>query len=214
MAKKLFRTFATSLTDDELTLLDVMFENVVVPSMLRQCNIYNQFLTTHSLGDLALSESIERFLREGIAKPLDSIFRSQRCLAITEHGAALWSSERCPVWERYCVDREFAVVGDQTLVSVRAVTPKIREEYLQIAHSNPTRVKRTTIRDNGLLPWRSFDCLYVGLVSFTKPKWHPSDDLQPWLEYRQGELARVERQRTWWRDIGELQKFSNPSSAP
>ncbi len=213
MAKKLFRTFATSLTDDELTLLDVMFNSTAVPSMLRQCNIYAKFLVKpHSLDNSALSETVQRFLREDILKQLDTTFRGQRYFAITEYGAALWSSERCPVWERYYVAREFAEVGDQTLVSVRAVSPEIRDEYLQIAHPNPTRFKRATIRDNGLLNWKSFACLHVGLISYLEPKWNPTGDLAPWIQNRNAELARVERQRTWWRDIGELQKFSNPTT--
>ena len=71
MASTHFRSHATQLTDDELSLLDVMFYAGVTPSMLRQCTIGPQFLVEpHSLDDDSLKETLRRFARDDVIKPM------------------------------------------------------------------------------------------------------------------------------------------------
>lgn len=218
MPRTYFRTHVTGLSDDELTLLDVMFDSIVVPNMLRRCNIYAQFLMEpHSLENADLEHTLTRFLREGIIRQTERYFRDQQYIAITPYGASLWSSERCPVWERFCVDRIFSEVGERRGMSVCAVSATIRDDYLRIAHRNIQHLKRAIIRDIGLLEWKSFERLHVGLVVYRVPKLpavQTQDSVLAFTEERWRHIRHTERDRTWWRCVGELQKFCNPERTP
>ena len=127
-----FRSHASNLTDDELSLLDVMFDGGATPSMLRQCNISAQFnVKPHSLDDASLKETVRKFLRDGIVKPTDHRHRGHRYIRLTERGADLWSLERCPVWDRFCKDRECGYAGDKTIMSCLLYTsPSPRDATL------------------------------------------------------------------------------------
>ena len=210
MSPKHYRTNVTELTDDELSLLDVMFDGGVAISMLRQCNIGLQFnVRPHSLDDESLKQSLKRFHQQGIVEPLEFRHRNRRYITLTSHGVSLWESERCPNWERYCTDRECATVRDKTIMSVRAVSPDIRDDYLRIAVEKPIRLKKTTINDNGLIKWKYFDRLHVGLASCYEPNDVSVDNYHVWIQERRNYIMMVERERTWWRTAWELQKFTS-----
>ena len=210
MSRKHYRTNATDLTDDELSLLDVMFDGGVAISMLRQCNIGPQFnVRPHSLDDESLKQSLKRFQQQGIVEPLEFRHRNRRYIGLTSDGVSLWESERCPKWERYCTERVCAELRGKTIISVRAVSPDVRDEYLRIAVENPIRLKKTTINDNGLIKWKLFDRLHVGLASCHEPNDVAVDNYDMWIQERRNYILMVERERTWWRTVRELQKFTS-----
>ena len=201
MKNNLYRTGITSLTDDELILLDVMFAYAVLPPMLRQCNIKPQFnIRPHSMDDATLKSSLVRFAKEGITQRTGQFLKGREYIKINEFGGEIWCSERSPVWERYCSDRESATIGSNTIYSVCAVSPKIRDDYLRISIPNSARTRTATISDNGILPWKTFDRLYVGLASFpSDPDSFELEDFDHWLELRKQHIITVGRERTWWR---------------
>lgn len=210
MQTKYFRTHLTSLTDDELSLLDVMFDCSVTPPMLRQCNFIPQFnVAPHSLDDSSVKSVLRRFVREKVIKPLEFTRHGHRYITMTEYGASLWTKERCPIWERYCMDREGSTIRGKIFTSVRAVSPAIRDDWLRIAVRDSIRVRRATIRDNGLIPWRSFGSLHVGLVASLSSDEIHATELERWIQDFTEHSSLVERERTWWRSVKELQKFMN-----
>ena len=126
------RTHTTNLTDDELLLLDVMFNVAVIPPMLRQCNFTPQFnLPSHAINDASLDLTLSRFIEDGIIQTLGDRFRGHQYISLTEQGGELWSSERCPVWERYCSTRETGSIKNKSFISITAVTSEIRDDFLR-----------------------------------------------------------------------------------
>jgi hypothetical protein len=204
------RTHTTNLTDDELLLLDVMFNVVVIPPMLRQCNFTPQFnLSSHSINDASLDLTLSRFSEDGIIQTLGDRFRGHQYISLTKLGGELWSSERCPVWEWYCSTRETGSIPDKSFISIMAVTSEIRDDFLRISFPDPIRVKRSEIRDSGLISWESFNRLHVGIACLHEPQEIPPEQIEQWHRSRHDHMIMVDEERTWWRTARELHKFTN-----
>lgn len=209
-----FRTNETKLADNELLLLDVMFNLAVVPPMLRQCNFQHQFkLPPHSIDDASLKLTLSRFTDDGIIQAIDDwFFRGHQYISLTQHGAELWSSERCPVWEQHCSTRQTGSIPEKSFMSIQAVTPEIRDDFLRIRFQDPIRIKRTTICGDGMLWWKSFDRLHVGLACFDEHHGIPPEQLGQWAESQREHMMMIEQERTWWQSARELQKFTPNSN--
>lgn len=197
-----FRTHSTSLSDGELLILDVMFANHVTAPMLRHCNFEPQFYAeSHSLDDNALYKALRRLRRDGVITPTDESFRGHRYIKITALGGELWSQERCPIWERYCLEYYRNTSRGRTRMTVCAVSPAIRDDFLRVWPYYPARRRVAIIRDFGLVHWHPCDELHVGLASYDErdAEW----EYTSWLEH----VRRIDRERTWWRGVDELQLF-------
>lgn len=209
MPSDLYRTSKTSLTDDELLILDVIFDGGAKPSMLRQRNFVEQWNSqSHSLTDDQLKSTIKQWLNDGVleAHPNDR----GRYVAMTPAGGELWASERRPIWERYCTERYPATIRGRVIMSVTAVASTVRDDFLQLWPQNRPRIRRANIRDPGLIDWHRFDEIHVGLASYdNQPDSMSLAKFNLWLVHHQEWIARVESERTWWRSVGELQKFAD-----
>ena len=76
--------------------------------------------------------------------------------------------------------------------------------FLRLWPEYPARTKTATVRDNGLIHWRNFGTLHVGLASYAEPtEGTPEEYNEKHLAYHE----RVETERSWWRSVDELQKF-------
>jgi len=161
------RTHSTDLSNDELLILDLLFDLHTTAPMLRRCNIVPQFNSEpHGLSDTELRITLDRFMRDGITTFTDHEWNGHRYIALTEHGGQLWEQERCPIWNRYCTDRYKTTSRDRTLLSVVAVSPSIRDDFLRLWPEYPARRKKRTISDYGLISWRAFPELHVGLATY------------------------------------------------
>ena len=209
MPLNLYRTHKTSLTDDQLLILDVIFDGGAKPSRLRQRYFVEQWnAPSHSLSDEQLKSTIKQWLNDGVLEARPS--SHGRYVAMTQSGGHLWASERCPIWDRYCTERYPATIRGRVIMSVTAVAPTIRDDFLRLWPENPPRVRRAIIRDPGLIAWHPFSNIYVGLASYDdEPDSMSPDEFNAWLPRRQEWIARVESERTWWRTVRELQKFNN-----
>ena len=204
-----FRTHTTNLTDDELILLDVMFDFAVGCAMLRLCNFGPQFaVEPHSLDDASLDDTIRRFIHDDIVTPFHHHRSGRAYIKLTKHGGAQWASERRPDWNRYCSYRECATIQDKTIVSVQCVSEDVRDDYLRHAFPNPIRTKTATVRDAGLIQWKPFARLYVGLASFREPINPSAAEFEEWMEDLRKHEMIIEPRRTWWHTVRELQKFT------
>lgn len=210
MTTELFRTKETSLSGDELLILDVMFWASVTYPMLRQCNFIAQFAEqSHGLSDDELKSTLGRLERDGIITTETNSFEGHPYISITHHGGSLWSAERCPVWERYCRGpRCSAIIHGRAIMSFRATSDDIRDDLLRLYPDSTPRVRKATIRDYGLVHWKQFGQIHVGLASYVE-FWQQSIgvDFNERLAKEQAHRDRVESERTWWRSVGELQKF-------
>lgn len=212
-AKKssLFRTHTTELTEDELLILDVMFECSVTYPMLRTCNFVPQFnARSHSLDDEKLKSTLDDFRQRGITTVDDQMLQGQHYISITATGGELWAAERRPKWERYCTESYPATIRGRTIMSVKCTTSWVRDDFLRLWPEYPARTRKATIKDFGLVHWRDFGKLHIGLASYAEPVRRTPDEYFEWMPRHQEHIEQVERERSWWRTVRELQKFIEP----
>jgi hypothetical protein len=123
----LFRTHSTDLTEDELLILDVMFECSVTYPMLRTCNFVPRFnARPHRLDDETLKSTLVSLERRGITDVDDCMLRGHHYISMTPKGGEHWASERQPKWDRYCTDTYPATIRGRTIMSVKCTTHRIQ----------------------------------------------------------------------------------------
>lgn len=202
-----FRTKATSLTDNELFLLDVLFESGAFARMLRRRGFQEQWNSpSHTLSDVEVKETIKRWKREGVLSverhPLGPYVK------LTPKGGKIWEEERCPDWKRFCKDRYPSSRDGRPIVLVKCVSKEICHDFLRVSLEKPLQIKTKTVKDRGLINWRTFDKLYVGIAFFDDELFEENSlDFETRQVRLRSYLNNVEENRTWWRTVFELQKF-------
>jgi hypothetical protein len=202
MQRDLRRTHATVLSDDELILLDVMFDCRPPLRLLRRSVFRNQWnLCSHNLDDEQLRKTIDRFCEAGILVSESSSWGEEICLyyGLTPHGGELWEAERTPIWDRYATERYGGYSSGRETVTIRALSASIRDDFWRVGNdarmwdSDGGRVRFWEISRHVLIYWKNFATIYVAVA-------HIRDCYGcDWSLYN----AR----RTWWRNVEELQKF-------
>ena len=212
MTHEKYRSYETSLSNDELLILDMLFQSDVTAPMLRKSGFVALFNPEpHSLEDAPLRDTLWRWVREGIIKPTDSRCQGHRYLQMTPLGGRLWSAERRPIWERYCTESYRMFGRGVDLMTVVAVSSDIRDDFLRLHPfvPSPLRCRSATIRDYGLVSWHPFERLYVGLATYVEQtKWSPEED-KIHVQQESQHWEQVEAERSWWRFVDELQRFAN-----
>jgi hypothetical protein len=207
MPKHLRRTRTTSLSDDELTVLDVLFCGAFAPlRSLRRSTFKDQWnCPSHALDDEELTDTLNRFCEAGVlsSEQFLSEMRGQHpCFGLTAYGGALWEAERTPTWDRYATERYGGC--DDSLgryrVSICALSADIRDDFWMIGSevgmwaSDTGRARFAQIPKYHLIPWKDFPCTYVAVG-----KVRDCSLGCDWLLY--------DARRTWWRNVEELQRF-------
>jgi hypothetical protein len=194
------RTYATDLTEDELTLLDVLFDGGASFHLLRRSDFSEQWNhLSHGLDDGELQTTLDRLCGNQILELVDA--RNRPYYRLTRTGGELWEQERTPVWERYATERYGNTTSDTPTVSVCAVSPHIRDEFWSIGSriamwAPASRVRFGRITNHVLIPWKVFPSVYIAVAHLTGDGWSVG-----WSE------SEFNRLRTWWRSVLELQKF-------
>jgi hypothetical protein len=205
MPCKLRRTGVTSLSDDELILLDVLFGGFAPLRLLRRSTFVDQWACpSHSLGDEELADTVNRFCETGIlaSEPFPSEANVHHIsFGPTAHGGALWEAERTPIWDRYACESyggRTDSAGRDT-VRIYALSASVRDDCWRIGgevgmwSSDVRRVRFVQIPKYPLIHWKEFPQTYVAVGKIR-------DRLDcDWSAY--------DARRTWWRDVEELQKF-------
>lgn len=202
-----YRTGTTWLTDDQLVLLDVLF-NIGIPlSHLGRADFLEGWNLgyAHTLDDDALTANVCWLCDQGV---LDAeAHGTSTVLWMTPAGGELWSQERCPVWERYCTEQYRYTSQGKRLMTVLAVSSEVRDHFLSLWPEYPARRRTTVITNHSLLGWRPFPQLYVGMAVYEETERLTAAEFEDWqLRYRQ-HWAKLERERSWWRSVPELQRF-------
>jgi hypothetical protein len=205
----------TWLTDDQLILLDVLFDAGATLRLLRRENFLEQWNLgyAHGLDDAALECNMRWLCEHSVLEPQRD--GDHTWLAMTRDGGELWSRERCPVWERYCTDRYTTTSRGRTQMSVMAVSPEVRDHFLSLWPQYPARRKTAVISDRPLIGWHPFPRVYVGVATYEeRHQWTPSEYVV-WAEQHRQHWAMLERERSWWRCVPELQRFvPRPAERP
>jgi len=115
---------------------------------------------SHDLNDDKLRINLQSLCEDNVLEI--KYFRGQPSYWMTPFGGDLWSRERCPIWDRYCVERYKHPNPHRQLMSVQAVSPQIRDDFLERWPIFPARRRTATIRDLGLIKWRPLGQVFVG----------------------------------------------------
>ncbi|MBN9517581.1 hypothetical protein J0H58_03530 [bacterium] len=208
MRERPYRTGATQLSDDQLILLDALFDLGAGVDLLRRgvFEVQWNFGYGHTLDDAALARNLLWLCGHGVLAAEGDGGRA--CYRMTPGGGELWSQERCPVWDRYCDHSSRTTPRGRTLMSVVAGAPAVRDHILDLWPESPPLRRRTAVfAEYRLVGWRPPAPGYVGLVTYEEPHQWTADEYLVWAERQRERRARLERERSWWRTVPELQRF-------
>jgi hypothetical protein len=202
-----FRTSKTWLTDEQLILLDVLFQGGASFDLLRDEGFREQFNLpySHNLNDGQLQCQLRWLCERGVLEAKRD--HDRIVFHVTAAGGALWSQERCPVWERYCIETYKTTSRGRTMMTVLAVSPRVRDDFLTRWPLDPARRRSITMKDQGLIGWHRFGQLFVGVATYEEPRRWTPEEYAIWVERHQRHQAMLERERSWWRFVEELQRF-------
>jgi hypothetical protein len=202
-----YRTNSTWLSDDHLILLDAIFDHGAWEADLTQAAIGSlcNLPYSHNFSDDQLQQQLAELSGQHvITRHMNEHGPTVR---ITANGGDLWCRERTPIWDRFCTERYKTTLRGQTLMSVIAVSAEVRDTFLEIWPMYPARRRRTVIRDFGLIKWHPFTQLHVGLATYDEPNSWSGDEYISHRKASSEHQALLRRERTWWRNVKELQRF-------
>jgi hypothetical protein len=198
MTTNLYRTGETSLTDDELLLLDVLFDKNITKSFLYRENFAVRLnARAHELFDEEVDTTIDRFCDLGYLVPRESFKPEVPAYEMTGLGGSLWEAERLPQWEHYGSDRYVESRSGKEILLFVSPSDATCRFFMGHWRRCPERLRFWSIKSYELLSWRSFPRLYVGSAFYSQDAWHRD----------QAERESLESHRTWWRCVRELQRF-------
>lgn len=206
MRAELFCSKQTDVTDDELLLMD--FLAVLGPAplgMLRRDDyvMHMNLETTHDISDSGLSLVLDQMKTKGWVTLESEDEPGKDRYALTPKGGLLWETERRPIWTRYST----ALLGEtagRNYCRVTAYDRQTGEQFIRTAdalgysfHLLPDHQTRwEQISEPGIRYWDCLDRAWMCDFDIVR-----TDD-SVWEDW--GEL---ERRRTWWDQLNELQKF-------
>ncbi|MCC7420025.1 MAG: hypothetical protein IT428_07090 [Planctomycetaceae bacterium] len=206
-----FRTNRTWLTDAHLVLLDILFEGNTWAGLLREEVFHDQWNLpySHGLSDDELDHQLRVLCQHGVLETA----RSQHprlgstVFCLTDSGFALWSDERSPQWNRYCTCRQKTTSAGRILLTVLAGSPQVRDDVFRLKPFNVVRSRTFEMPDPGIIPWRSFETLFAGMVIYSEPSYPTPAGYNEWRIRHERHRARLKEGRTWWSTVDELQRF-------
>lgn len=206
MGSFLRRTNKTSWTNEELLIVDVLFDSSDTFESLLKENYagWHNLPYSHSLEDDSLRDMLNELIHNGILTSSTAEHGNKTFYALTEAGGKLWEAERAPDWERYCTDSSKVGENNRWMLSVESPSMMTVKSFVECAKScrlyefKQEEIRTITLRDEKLstIYWRTF----LTICSIFVPT-HPLPEINKvdWKEY--------EHKRTWWRSLTELAKF-------
>lgn len=202
-----FRSHKSDLLDSELVLLDVLFNGDCQFRLLRNEVFRAQwsFPFSHGLDDDALRATLRSMCERGLL----GVHRETGPVRfhMTRLGFDAWSDERCPIWERFCTWHTRDRSNGRTRITVVAVSPEVRNDFIRYWPPYPARRRIKAIADYGLVAFRVFDTLHVGFAWFIEPQPSTCNDLDAFTQNYKRNLSRIREHRSWWGTVPQLQRF-------
>ena len=127
------RSRSSSLTEDELTVIDPLFDSYAPKKALSSRNYASSFNTdySHNLSDAELDACLERFTKEGLV--FGPISTRASTYGLTPAGGSIWEAERRPIWELFCVASEGLESEGMCEVEITAYSHDVGRAYLSLA---------------------------------------------------------------------------------
>lgn len=191
------RRYMTSLTDEELMLLDAMWDGDCALWMLQkdQYQSMTDLPYCHNLEDETLIETLGILATQGLVRDYLYVYaetEDKRYFGLTPEGGAWWELERKPDWDNFCYSAE-----RDGKWFVESPSLETAMNYAQWAYeagwgaSHPTKLQIIEKPMYRFLPWYDFPVVYE-LFGILQPKTYNLD------------LDSYHERRTWWMDIPEL----------
>lgn len=200
------RTCKTNLTDEEVLILDVLFDSSDTFESLLKENYasWHNLLYSHALETNVLRERIEKLAGNRIIRSYTAGHDDRVFYALTATGGNLWELERAPDWERYCTDSStvneqgtwILTVESPSMTTARAFVECARDCHLYEFDLDEIRTTTRSKENMATVHWKTFPAVFSMSVP-TYPL--PNINVPHWHAY--------ESRRTWWRNLAEFVKF-------
>jgi hypothetical protein len=206
MGSYLRRTGKTNLIDEELLILDVLFDSRDTFESLVKENYagWHNLPYSHDLETGMLRDSVNKLIGKGIISTHTSGPDHRIFYGLTESGGNLWEVERAPNWEGYCMASSTVEENGNWMLLVESPSMATARAFLDCATHchlygfNQDEIRIATLIEENLstVYWRVFPTVCSMCV---RTYLFPGTDQADWKEY--------ENKRTWWRDLAELARF-------
>lgn len=204
------RTGVSSLTDEQLLIFDWLFDLRAPWWSLRDevFSIHANLPFSHNIDDRRLRSLINEWCAKGWLTrwPRTGPIDDDVTFGLTRIGGALWEAERRPQWGRFCSDSEsFDRRMNCWKLAVESTQLHIVRAYVSVARAcqlhqfKSLDVKVSVKSGSDLIYWKAFRRRYILIVRVVA-----SDERDLGLETDWDEFHR---QRTFWRNVKELQTF-------
>jgi hypothetical protein len=204
----LYRTHCSNLTDDELILLDILFDVRCSIAFLRREVFREQFnCDSHNLDGSQLESAVERLIGEGILETSDHRSNETRSLQITPKGGRIWSEERAAIWELYGYETSKTLPNHREMVTFIGVSAECRDSFLDLWPRANAKHRAWVIEEYELIYWRRFHPVYVGVAIYDNPTEWEIDEYFEYVKQEEKRRQKMEQERRFWRFVKELQKF-------
>lgn len=171
------RTNKTDLTDDELMLFDALFDHWCFESGLRSEKFgeLHNFPYKHTLSDERLLQVLDNLHKRKLIKSRKGLhIRKDKGIKIktnsftlTSEGGKLWSLERNPDWNKYCINPTVVKLEGSTVETLSPSRQTLEEHvnlerdllYNELGVS--IKVTFKTLEHYHLTPWKRFSKIYA-----------------------------------------------------
>jgi predicted transcriptional regulator len=199
------RSGKTPLSDDELIILDALFDGArPLGTLYREkfSEIHN-LPYRHDLSRNEVTETVRKLELQGILHSEEGQSRGTY-FSLTEEGGRLWEREREPDWTCFvAVDGQLDSNGNRTTMIARSQSLVVAQAYLETleacGHTPVILESRTAkmVEIARVLPWKSLEQVHevhalIGRAAEEEPK-------IDWKLYQD--------RRIWWTTVSELQDF-------
>ncbi len=201
------RTRISKLADNDLILLDFMFDATVPRPMLEdeKFSIHNNTSYSHEFDTLQLNKVLNRLLDQELLFTERHKFREEKVeyYGLTSTGGKLWESERKPVWKRYVEDsQELAEQKGVWATTISSYSEEalfacveyyVKNSFMGVPISE---LKYAQSNSSSLIYWKNNSVVYkCQFLAKEKEDVERTD----WGKYKQN--------RVWWRNVCELQRY-------
>jgi hypothetical protein len=192
------RTGASPLSDDELLLFDVMFDGNAPMGMMRRTGyrVHMNVRYAHTLSDADLVHVLDSLIQRGLVRR--HCERDGMYYGLTRAGGERWESERRPDWSLHLRDVYGQMRSGMKTLVVCSPSCETAERFLETARRvgwrdfSRARTRHWSFPNYSLIPWKRFPRTHLLAVRDVLDH----SVLIDWNAY--------EVERTWWRDISEL----------
>ncbi|MCW3061644.1 MAG: hypothetical protein JWQ02_3465 [Capsulimonas sp.] len=231
------RTSATNLTDDELLLLDALFQCHGIEAEQLFVDGYHWHMNvgyTHRLTDTLVLETLSRWDKQGWITPIADGVQGEetsRQWEMRGEGAMLWEQERRPVWDRFVrcwtyysdlddinyndinysgIDVAFLKASwEEPMTVIASPTLAIAEAYLATATAILIVEPRSPARASIVIHGdREAHKMFEELHCLFIPAISAVED-ETEKPYVYTDWKTYERDRIWWNTIKELDTLDN-----